>query len=107
MNMRSYNCCTPNTLEFSSTAQLSGLLKVISEENRLKLLCLLDKQDHCVCDMLAHFDMSQSLVSHHLADLREAELVRDTKNGRRVAYSLTPLGRSVVTHVLSLRKELA
>jgi DNA-binding transcriptional ArsR family regulator len=105
MNMRSYNCCTPNTVEFLSTAQLSELLRVISEENRLKILCLLEKQEHCVCDMLEHFDMSQSLVSHHLADLREVGLVTYTKTGRRVSYSLTHLGQSVVTRVLSLRKE--
>ncbi len=89
MNMGSYNCCVPETKEFTQVSSLSTLLKLVGEESRLKLLCLLHQGEHCVCEMLEHFDMSQSLVSHHLSDLKEAGLVSIRKDGRQVHYSLT------------------
>lgn len=105
MNMNSYNCCSTNTREFTQISELSSLLKLVGEENRLKLLCLLQQGEHCVCEILEHFEMSQSLVSHHLSDLKEAELVIDRKHSRQVFYSLTEKGKRVTKNIFALRKE--
>lgn len=102
MNMSSYNCCNPNSSEFKQISHLSSLLKLVGEESRLKLLCLLRQGEHCVCEMLEHFDMSQSLISHHLSDLKEAGLVIDRKEGRQVFYSLTTEGKKVTNNIFSL-----
>lgn len=102
MNMCSYNCCNPNTSEFKQISNLSSLLKLVGEESRLKLLCLLRQGEHCVCEMLEHFDMSQSLISHHLSDLKEAGLIIDRKEGRQVFYSLTSEGKKVTNNIFSL-----
>lgn len=102
MNMCSYNCCQPNTNEFKEVSELSNLLKLVGEESRLKLLCLLRQGEHCVCEILEHFDMSQSLVSHHLADLKGANLITDRKNGRQVFYSLTKKGQKITNNIFSL-----
>lgn len=102
MNMGSYKCCQSNTKEFKYISKLSNLLKLLAEENRLKLLCLLKQGEHCVCEILEHFDMSQSLVSHHLIDLKEAGLVSDRKNGRQAFYSLTKKGQKVISTVFAL-----
>ena len=94
--MSSYNCCTPDKREFKRIVSLSSLLKIISEESRLKLLCILRKSKHCVCETMEHVDMSQSLISHHLADLKNAGLVVDEKKGQRVYYRLTKLGNKIM-----------
>lgn len=100
--MNSYNCCQPNTDEFKKVNSLSSILKLLAEENRLKLLCLLRQGEHCVCDIIDHFEMSQSLVSHHLADLREADLIKSKKEGRKVFYSLTKKGQKITNKIFSL-----
>jgi ArsR family transcriptional regulator, arsenate/arsenite/antimonite-responsive transcriptional repressor len=102
MNMRSYKCCDPNSKEFTQITKLASLLKLIGEENRLKLLCLLNNGERCVCEIPEEFEMSQSLISHHLADLKKAELVNKRKKGRRAYYSLTKKGQEVTNHILAL-----
>jgi ArsR family transcriptional regulator, arsenate/arsenite/antimonite-responsive transcriptional repressor len=99
MNMGSYNCCTPDKHEFKQIASLSSLLKLVGEENRLKILCILKQGQHCVCEIEKHINQSQSLISHHLRDLKEAGLVKDEKKGLWVHYSLTDHGIKI-THVL-------
>lgn len=85
--------------------QLSSLLKLVSEQNRLKLLCLLQHGEHCVCEILEHYQMSQSLTSHHLADLKQAGLVKSHKDGRKALYSLTAKGRTITKKIISLINE--
>lgn len=59
-------------------------LKALSDESRLKLLQLLPKPDDercfCVGDLADQLAMSQSCVSHHLAILKSAGLVRCEKD---------------------------
>jgi ArsR family transcriptional regulator len=63
------------------------LLKVIAEENRLKILCSLKKGELCVCDIWENLDLPQNLVSHHLKVLRKAGLIVSRKEGLNVMYS--------------------
>lgn len=102
MNMSSYSCCKPDTKEFKNVVSLSSTLKLVAEESRLKLLCILGSGKHCVCELLEHVDMSQSLVSHHLSDMKRVGLVTDDKHGLRVYYQLTPTGE----RILKLLKEV-
>ena len=97
MNMGSYRCCSPNTSEYKNVVSLSSLLKLVAEESRLKLLCILGSSEHCVCEIMEHVDMPQSLVSHHLADMKLAGLVTDEKRGLRVYYQLTKSGNKILT----------
>lgn len=103
--MCSYKCCSPQTDEFNQITVLAELLKLVSEENRLKLLCLLRQGEHCVCEIIEHFEMSQSLVSHHLADLKKAGLLEDRKNGRQIFYKLTEYGLKITNIIFSIKRE--
>lgn len=71
--------------ELGETAEF---LKVIAEKNRLKILCLLQKQDRCVCEMQEYFDLPQNLISHHLKVLRDFGLVSSQKEGTKIIYSI-------------------
>lgn len=106
MNMRSYNCCLLDSKELQEISDLSPMLKLLAEENRLKIFCLLAKSRCCVCEMHEPLAMSPSLLSHHLADLKTAGLIANRKNGRKVYYSLTKKGKTIHHLLGNLRKEL-
>lgn len=79
-------CCI-NKQVLKEVGKTAGLLKVIAEENRLKILCTLKNGELCVCDIWENLDLSQNLVSHHLKVLREAGLIESRKEGLNVMYS--------------------
>ena len=107
MNMYSYKCCDKQTPESGNIIDQLDLLKLIAEENRLRLLCILINGEHCVTELLGHVKLSQSLVSHHLADLRKAFNVTSEKRGREVFYRLSPRGANllIILRELSDREE--
>ncbi len=104
MNMRSYSCCSASSNESKQVSSLSSVLKIIAEESRLRLLCILRQGEHCVCELMEHVDLSQSLISHHLKDLKEAEILTDEKRGLRVYYSLTDKGKHITNLIFSIPK---
>src|SRR3989344_1678417 len=105
MNMSSYSCCSSSSKESKQVASLSGLLKLVSEESRLKLLCILRNGEHCVCELMEHVDLSQSLISHHLKDLKEEDLVTHNKQGLRVYYSLTEKGKYITDLLFRVQRK--
>lgn len=102
MNMSSYSCCTPSGSEAKKVVSLSDTLKLVSEESRLKLLCILQNNKHCVCELMEHVKMSQSLISHHLKDLKDNGIVKDEKKGLRVYYSLTKKGKHIINSLFKI-----
>lgn len=67
---------------------LSDFYKIFGDTTRVKILYALDKSVLCVCDISALLGMSVSAVSHQLRTLREADLVRSTRQGKVIYYSL-------------------
>jgi DNA-binding transcriptional ArsR family regulator len=80
----------PDSLSFAAEqAQLlAPQLKALSDPNRLHLLLLLAEGPRTVRELTEAASMSQTLVSHHLAPLREQGLVTITPKGRSNVYSL-------------------
>lgn len=67
---------------------LHRFFKALAEPNRLRILNLLLEQPYCVCELESLLGLPQSLLSRHLAYLRNADLVVDRRQGMRVQYSL-------------------
>ena len=67
---------------------LALLYKAFGDLTRIKILCLLLKNEACVQDISAELNFSQSAVSHQLSILKNARLVKFRKEGRQVYYSL-------------------
>ena len=63
-------------------------LKIISEKNRLKILCLLKEGEKCVCDIWQCLGLAQNLVSHHLKVLKNFGLISSKRQGLKVFYQL-------------------
>jgi len=76
-----------------ATRDLLVALKALADETRLRIFTLLTRQELCVCEIEDMLNLSQSLVSNHLAVLRQAGLVRarrDETDARWIFYRADP-----------------
>ena len=80
-------CCKSKKLR-SDLKSTVNFLRIISEENRIKILCLLKKKEMCVCNIWQYLGMSQNLTSHHLKILKEFGVISSRKEGLKVFYKL-------------------
>ena len=79
----------------------SALLKLISNQQRLLILCLLHENEMSVSalnDTLPQ--LSQSALSQHLAQLRKADLVKIRRDAQSIYYSLTDSKAVSIIHLL-------
>ena len=63
-------------------------LKVIADDNRLRILLFLQSSPKCVCNIFPLLKISQKLTSHHLAQLRDMNLVKQKREGNFIHYSI-------------------
>lgn len=76
--------------------------KALADPTRLNLAAvLLDTDELCVCDLSWVLERSENLVSHHLRQLRNEELVASRRDGKMVMYSLTSRGRELLAATLT------
>lgn len=68
------------------SAKINDFLGVINEPNRLKILCLLNNKELCVCEIVQKLSLAQNLVSHHLAVLKNFGLLVSRKDGKKIIY---------------------
>ena len=64
------------------------LLKAVSNENRLLVLCHLGQGELSVTELNERIDLSQSALSQHLAKLRQDGLVDTRRESQTIYYSL-------------------
>jgi ArsR family transcriptional regulator, arsenate/arsenite/antimonite-responsive transcriptional repressor len=64
------------------------ILKLLADDNRKKIILSMKKGEICVCELADKLNIEQSLLSHHLKKLKDANLVIERKVGRWVHYSL-------------------
>ncbi|GGG04331.1 MULTISPECIES: ArsR/SmtB family transcription factor [Cysteiniphilum] len=66
----------------------ANLLKAISHESRLMILCLLTQRELSVSELAEYSNLSQSAFSQHLSVLRKEKLVTTRKESQTVYYQL-------------------
>ena len=66
----------------------SNFFKALGDENRLKMLYLLENRDMCVCELVAALELSQPTTSHHLKIIENAGLVERKKKGKWAFYGI-------------------
>lgn len=72
-----------------SLEKMSSFFKVMSDKTRLSILIELLEGSLCVMHISEKVGMSQSAISHQLAILRKADLVRVKRSGKSVVYSIS------------------
>lgn len=66
----------------------AGLLKAMSNESRLRIVCTLYRGEKSVRELEAVVGLSQSALSQHLSLLRENGIVTARRDAQNVYYSL-------------------
>ena len=74
------------------------LFKALADGQRRQILKLLQNGPLSAGDIAGHFDVTRATLSHHLAQLKGAELVRSETRGQQRIYSLNT---SVVEEAMS------
>ncbi|MGZ5200432.1 MAG: ArsR/SmtB family transcription factor [Telluria sp.] len=73
----------------AAAEQARGLLKVMSNPDRLLLLCQLVQGEQCVSDLERTVGIAQPTLSQQLGVLRDAGLVATRREGKQIYYSIT------------------
>ena len=68
--------------------ELAELFSMFGDTTRIRILYALFEAEMCVCDLANLLGMTQSAVSHQLALLKRAKLVKARREGRSMFYSL-------------------
>ena len=74
--------------EIGRITEFLPFFKAFCNPIRARIIEFLLGGERCVCEMTGPLDQSQPLVSHHLALLREAGMVRMRNEGARTYYSI-------------------
>jgi DNA-binding transcriptional ArsR family regulator len=63
-------------------------LKVCGHPTRLKLLCVIEKNESCVTDLWSCLNQSQPIISQHLAVLKNKGIVESETQGNKRIYTI-------------------
>jgi DNA-binding transcriptional ArsR family regulator len=70
---------------------MTVVLRALADPTRLRIYRTLREGEACVCELATTLSLAENLISHHLAVLRKASLVRarpDAQDARWVYYRL-------------------
>jgi ArsR family transcriptional regulator len=98
-------CCAPSAgLDPTLDAErLAAVARALAEPLRVQILDVVRRsgQPVCQCELIALFDVKQSLLSHHLRKLAEAGLVSVERRHRWAYYSASTHALQELTAWLS------
>ncbi|CAM3598867.1 ArsR/SmtB family transcription factor [Marinicrinis lubricantis] len=84
--------------EIEKTAEI---LKLLGDKNRLTIMKLLQEREMCVCEFVEILQTSQPNISQHMRKLKSGGLVKETKRGQWVYYSLTIEDQPFISAILN------
>lgn len=76
-------------IDFSQALVVSERLKVLSNSDRLKILCLLVDSEMNVQQIELQTDIHQPTLSQQLTVLRKSEMVSTRRKGKQIFYQLS------------------
>ena len=70
--------------------KIEKVLKACSDDNRIRILKLLEKRKLCVCELAFVLGITQPSVSRHLKKLSNAGLIKTEKDSFWTNYFIAP-----------------
>ena len=67
---------------------MQNTLRALSDPVRRDILNMLKAGRMSAGDIVEHFDITGAAISRHLSVLKEADLIRDTREGKFIFYEL-------------------
>lgn len=81
-------------------------LKALSDPIRREILNLLKSGRMSAGDIASHFPVTDAAISRHLSLLKEADLIRDTREGKYIFYDInTSVLEEVMLWLTALKGE--
>ena len=98
--------CGPPAVGIDATLdaeRIAVVAKALAEPLRVRILDVLRRSADpvCQCELIALFDMGQSLLSHHIRKLVAADLVEVERRHKWAYYSVSPDAFEVLSAWLS------
>ena len=84
--------------EIEDFQALAEMFRQLSDGTRLRLYWLLCHCEECVTNLSAMMQMSSPAVSHHLRQLRSAELITSRRDGKEVYYKAVDTPTAKLLH---------
>jgi ubiquinone/menaquinone biosynthesis C-methylase UbiE/biotin operon repressor len=75
-------------------ASILKSLRLLADPSRLRILLLVEREELSVAELQEILGMGQSRISTHLAQLKQAGLLEDRRNGKSILYRLNQGARS-------------
>ena len=73
----------------ASADEACRLMKVLSNRDRMLLLCEISQGEKCVGELEEALDIRQPTLSQQITVLRNEELVETRREGKQIYYSLS------------------
>jgi len=80
-------------------------LRLLTDPSRLRILMLVEREELSVAELQEILAMGQSRISTHLAQLRQAGLVEDRRNGKSSLYRLNGAGSKSFAELMSVLRQ--
>lgn len=68
------------------------IFKAFCDENRIRILELLQGGEKCACKLLEELNITQPTLSHHMKILCDSGIVEARKEGKWMHYSISTCG---------------
>src|ERR1700689_5349587 len=85
-------------------------LRLLTDPSRLRILLLVEREELSVAELQEILTMGQSRISTHLAQLKQAGLVEDRRNGKSILYRFIAArdpGSKRVSELLNVLRQAA
>lgn len=77
---------------YSDEKRTAVIFKAFCDENRVRILQLLQDGEKCACRLLEEMNITQPTLSHHMKILCDSGIVKGRKEGKWIHYSISPEG---------------
>lgn len=84
------------------TKRTATIFKAFCDENRIKILQMLQTGEKCACKLLDEMNITQPTLSHHMKILCDSGIVDGRKEGKWMYYSISKTGVKVARQYLDL-----
>jgi len=84
----------------SSAEKACTLMKVLSNRDRMMILCEISQHERCVSELEEKLEIYQPTLSQQLTVLRKEKLVKTRREGKQIYYALESSQALAVIEVL-------
>lgn len=93
-------------IEKGNTMSLQNTLRALSDPIRREILGMLKSGRMSAGDIVAHFEVTGASISRHLSVLKDADLIRDSREGKFIFYELnTSVLEDIMLWITNLKED--